>query len=234
MKLLASSADRRYHNIHFHFGSSKIKCDSAWQGLHVTRMAARQPNRPDSKERLCRSVGCQYVAEESREYCCNRCREGFRRHTRNCTAVLPRRPNRPDPSGRRCCSARCQYVAEEFREYCCNRCRHGIGHHTKNCTALLAKAMPKEAPKRNEPTPAKAMPKKKQKMNQPMPVNASASSDPHAAEPTHVCPFSTDAGHRCTFQCRNWSTSPTTGMPIQINYVTRVLASDTSSGEDMD
>ena len=105
---------------------------------------------------------------------------------------------------------------------------------TKHCTALLAKARPKEAPKRNKPTPAKAMPKKKQQMNQPMPANASASSDSHAAEPTHVCPFSTDAGHRCVFQCRNWSTSPTTGMPIQINYVARVLASDTSSGEDMD
>ena len=45
----------------------------------------------------CQSVGCPYIAEESRSYCCNRCKEGNNRHSRNCTAT------RTDPGDERPC-----------------------------------------------------------------------------------------------------------------------------------
>ena len=54
-------------------------------------------NRPSARGFPCQSVGCPYIAEESRSYCCNRCKEGNNRHSRNCTAT------RTDPGDERPC-----------------------------------------------------------------------------------------------------------------------------------
>ena len=52
-------------------------------------------NRPSARGLPCQSVGCPYIAEESRSYCCNRCKEGNNKHSRNCTAI--RTASKPTP-----------------------------------------------------------------------------------------------------------------------------------------
>ena len=167
-------------------------------------------NHPSSRGLPCQSAGCKYIAEEGKNYCCNRCKDRGNIHGRNCTAVFALTPQ-TNKHEMEALKAKIEYLKRRLLKR---------ASASAQAVAESSKAEPKRMPGN-----------KKQRIASPYddsPCIGILYRD--------ECPFIADAaftGHVCEPNCMNWRTSLATGWPEQV--VIYVDASDDDpDGSDMD